>query len=170
MIRSNNSLRDQEKNNAPMVEIFGGLFALLMVLFLIFNLFSQASLVERIEASADEGLYKVGWGAHGAGYVVVTFPDELRIIETGESVEKGEICELESPFVQYARKVYQAKKNQLIFTLLEGSVSTMAEARNCMLRIMPDKPLTIGWIMADRELLKAVSLDDIPSYIDKAIE
>ncbi len=170
MINSHNSLRDQEKNNAPMVEIFGGVFALLMVLFLLFNLFSQASLMERLETSADEGLYKVGWGANGSGYVVITFPDELRIIETGEVVERGKICKPGSAFIKYTRKIYNAKKQQLIFTLLEDSVLTMAEARNCMLRIMPNKLLTIGWIMANEELLKSVSLDDIPSYIDKVIQ
>ncbi len=170
MVRTNNSLRDQERNNAPMVEIFGGVFALLMVLFLLFNLFSQASLMERLETSSDEGLYKIGWGAHGSGYVVITFPGELRIIETGEVVEKGKICKPGSAFIQYARKVYNAKRRQLIFTLLENSTTTMAEARNCMLRIMPGKQLTIGWIMANEELLKSVTLDDIPAYIDKVIQ
>ena len=170
MIRTNNSLGDQERNNAPMVEIFGGMFALLMVLFLLFNLFSQASLIERLETSSNEGLHRVGWGAHGSGYIVITFPGELRIIETGEAITKGEICNADSPFIDYARKTYSVKKQQLIFVLLEGSVKTMAEARNCMLRIMPKKPLNIGWIIADEELLKSVSLDDIPAYIDKAIE
>ena len=169
MIKTTNSLHDQEKNKAPMVEIFGGVFALLMVLFLLFNLFSQASLIERLETSADEGLYKVGWGAHGTGYVVITFPDELRIIETGETLSKGELCTPGGAFVNYARKVYDSKKKQLIFTLLEGSVATMAEARNCMLRIMPNKQLNIGWIIADRELLKSVSLDDIPPYIEDVV-
>ena len=170
MIKTNNSLKDQEQNNAPMIEIFGGLFALLMVLFLLFNLFSQASLTERLEASSDEGLYKVGWGAHGSGYTVISFPEELRIIETGEAISRGKICEPDSPFIKYARKIYNAKNQQLIFTLLEGSVATMAEARNCLLKIMPRKLLTIGWIIANEELLKSVSLDDIPSYIDKIIK
>ncbi len=170
MIRTNDSLKDQERNKAPMVEIFGGMFALMMVLFLLFNLFSQASLIERLEAFSDEGLYKVGWGAHGAGYVIITFPDDLRIVETGEVLEKNEICESGSPFIDYARKIYNVEKQQLIFALLEGSVQTMAKARNCMLRIMPKKLLNIGWIIADRELLKSVSLEDIPPYIDKAIE
>ena len=170
MIKTNNSLRDQERNNAPMVEIFGGMFALMMVLFLLFNLFSQASLVERLEASSDEGLYKVGWDAHGSGYVIITFPDELRIVETGEAIERSEICKPGSPFIKYARKTYSVEKQQLIFALLEGSVRTMAKARDCMLRIMPKKLLNIGWIMATGELLKSVSLEDIPPYIDKAIE
>ena len=170
MVRTNASLRDQERNKAPMIEIFGGVFALLMVLFLLLNLFSQASLMERLETTSDEGLYKIGWGTHSAGYVVITFPDELRIIETGEAVAKNDICKPGSAFVKYARQVYNSKRNQLIFTLLEGSTATMAKARNCMLQVMPDRQLTIGWIIADEELLKSVSLDDIPGYIDKVIE
>ena len=170
MVRTNDSLRDQERNKAPMIEIFGGVFALLMVLFLLLNLFVQASLMERLETFSEEGLYKVGWGKHGSGYVVITFPDELRIIETGEAIEKDKICLPDSAFIRYAHKVYNSKKNQLVFTLLEGSVNTMAKARNCMQRIMPDRSITIGWIIANEELLKSVSLDDIPAYIDKAIE
>ena len=164
------SLSDQEDNNAPMVEIFGGVFALLLVLFLIINILSQASLLERLETASDEGLYRVGWGASGSGYVIITFPDELKIIETRKTVKKGEICKPQSPFVEYARKIYTNKKQQIIFTLLENSMPTMTEARECMLKIMPNRPLNIGWIMANNELLKSVSLDDIPAYIKKAIK
>jgi len=75
---------DQEANGAPMVEIFGGIFALLLVLFLLMNLFSQAALIERLEVASDEGLYRVGWGASGAGFVVLKSLDLPSIlIETG---------------------------------------------------------------------------------------
>ena len=170
MRRTHNSLEDQERNSAPLVEIFGGLFALLMVLFLLFNLFSQAALLERLETTSDEGLYRIGWGAHGAGYVVIAFPEELRIIETGESVKRGEICKPGSPFIPYALKTYNTARNQLIFALLEGSVATMAEARNCTIQVLPGRVLSIGWIVADSEVLKSVSLNDIPPYIEKVIK
>ncbi|MGU9977947.1 MAG: hypothetical protein ACNYNY_04625 [Candidatus Oxydemutatoraceae bacterium WSBS_2016_MAG_OTU14] len=169
-MRNHDSLSDQKENNAPMVEIFGGVFALLLVLFLIITVLSQATLLERLEANSDEGLYKIGWGASGSGYTVITFPSELRIVETNELVVKGEICKPDSPFVRYAQKIYQSKKQQLVFALLEGSVPTMAEARNCMLKIMPNKRLNIGWIIANNELLKSVSLDDIPAYIKRVIK
>ena len=167
---SDSSLNDQEKNNAPMIEIFGGIFALLLVLFLLINLLSQAALIERLETTSDEGLYKIGWGASGSGYVIITFPGELRIVETNEIIVRGKICQPESPFVRYAQEIYNAKKKQIIFTLLENSVGTMAEARNCMLKIMPNRLLNIGWIIANQELLKSVSLDDIPAYIKKAVQ
>ncbi len=170
MKKDHDSLNDQKENNAPMVEIFGGIFALLLVLFLIINVLSQATLLERLEASSEEGLYKVNWGVSGSGYTVITFPNKLRIIETNETIPQGEICLPNSPFVKYAGKIYNAKRQQLIFALLEGSVTTMAEARNCMLEIMPNRLLHIGWIIANNELLKSVSLDDIPAYIEKVIK
>ena len=169
-MKQNNASRDLEKNNAPMVEIFGGVFALLMVLLLLINVFTYAAMEERLEAGRDEGAYRVGWGASGAGYVVITFPNQLSIIETGETVARGTICQPRSPFVRYAKKIYQAQKQQLIFTILEGSVPTMAEARNCMLKIMPDRLLHIGWIIANNELLKSVSLDDIPAHIRQVVD
>lgn len=163
------SLRDQEKNNAPSVEIFGGVFALLLVLFLLINTFSQASLQERLSDINEGGAYKVDWGTRGSGHVVIAFPGELRIAETSESVRKGAICAEGGPFTRYARRIYQARDRQIVFTILENSVATMAEARNCMMQIMPGRHLTIGWIIADRELLKSVSLDDIPPYIDEVV-
>ena len=158
-----------EASGAPMVEIFGGIFALLLVLFLLMNLFSTAALVERLEAASDEGLHRVGWGTSGAGFVVLAFPSELRIVETGETVPRGEICAPASPFVAYALRVYQADRQQIIFAILEQGVSTMAEARNCMMRAMPERALAIGWIIANDELLKSVSLGDIPAYVREAV-
>lgn len=154
---------------APMVEIFGGIFALLLVLFLLMNLFSTAALVERLEAASDEGLHRVGWGPSGAGFVVLAFPSELRIVETGEVVPRGKICAPASPFVAYALRVYQADRQQIIFAILEQGVPTMAEARNCMMRTMPERTLAIGWIIANDELLKSVSLGDIPAYVREAV-
>ena len=120
-----------------MVEIFGGIFALLLVLFLLMNLLSQAALVERLETASEEGLYRVGWGASGEGYVVLAFPSELRIVETGEAVSAGSVSAgPDSPFVPYVRRVYQADRQQIVFAILEDGVGTMAEARNCIMRVL----------------------------------
>ena len=153
-----------------MIEIFGGIFALMLVLFLIINILSQGSIEERLETSKDEGLYRVGWESHGAGFVVMTFSDELRILETQESVKREDICNPSSPFVKYAYKIYNSSNNQIIFTILERSVPTMAVARNCMMELFPGKVLNIGWIIANNELLKSISLDDLPPYIENTIQ
>lgn len=165
------SLKDQERNNAPMVEIFGGVFALLLVLFLLINTFSQMALQERLEGINTNQNFKVAWGVQGVGYTILVFPDELHIVETGEVVKQKNICAPRSPFATYARKIYSRPKQQLIFTILEGSVKTMAIARDCMRQTMPNiqNNLTIGWIIADHELLKSVSLDDIPPHIKRTI-
>ncbi len=162
-------MRDEEANGAPMVEIFGGIFALLLVLFLLMNLFSQAALVERLEAASDEGLYRVGWGTNGSGFVVLAFPSELRIVETGEAVSADKVCRPDSPFVSYVRKVYQAERQQIIFAILENSVAAMAMGRNCIMQVLPDQTLAIGWIIANDELLKSVSLGDIPAFVKRAV-
>ena len=158
-----------DANGAPMVEIFGGIFALLLVLFLIMNLLSQAALVERLEAASDEGLYRVGWGTSGSGFVVLAFPAELRIVETGETIRAEDICTPQSPFVAYARKTYAAERQQLIFAILEHGVATMANARNCLMRVLPNQTLAIGWIIANDELLKSISLNDIPAFVQQAV-
>lgn len=163
-------LGDQDAHNTPMIEIFGGIFALMLVLFLIINLLSQSSLIERLESASEEGLYRVGWGTNGTGFVVLAFPDELKIVETAEAISAGSICAPASPLIPYAKNIYSAHKQQIIFAILEDGVSTMAEARNCIMRIMPNRTLAIGWIIASNELLKSVSLNDIPSFIKKAVE
>lgn len=154
-----------EGSDAPMVEIFGGVFALLLVLFLLMNLLSQAALVERLEEASDEGLYRVGWGASGAGFVVLAFPGELRIVETGEALTAGSICDPGGPFVDYVRRIYQQEKQQIVFAILQEGVPTMAEARNCIRSTLPGQLLTVGWIIANDELLKSVAIGDIPAFV-----
>lgn len=161
---------DREANSAPMVEIFGGVFALLLVLYLLMNLLSQAALFERLESAREEGLYRVGWDAGGSGFVVLAFPDELRIVETGAVVAADNICAPGGEFVDYVRRVYRADRQQIVFAILEGGVPTMATARNCIRSVLPGRELTIGWIVANNELLKSVSLNDIPAYIQQAVE
>lgn len=164
------SLGAQERNNAPMMAIFGGAFALLLVLLLVINMLSEASVRERLDELGEGGQYRINWQQGGEGFVVMTFPGVLRIVETGESVVRGRICEQDSPFVEYAKRVYQGNRKQIVFAILEGSVSTMSEARNCIRALMPKRLLNIGWIIASNELLKSVNLNDIPPYIQNFVE
>lgn len=164
------SLNHQEENNAPMLSIFASIFGLLLVFLLLVNMLSEAAVRERLERSAGEGIHHLNWGDGAKGFVVLTFPDSLRIIETAESLGRGRICDPRGSFARYAKRVYQQQTDQLIFVLLEGSVPVMAEARNCLMQLMPNQSIHISWIMADRELLKSVLLDDIPSYIEEQIQ
>ena len=148
-----------------MMAIFGGVFALMLVFLLLVNLLSGTAVRERLERSSEHGLHRIERMDGGAGYVVIAFPEALRIVETGAGVSKGAICEPGSAFVDYARQTYEDKRNQLVFFVLEGSVGAMFEARECLRSIWPGQVLTIGWVIADNELLKSVSLDDIPAYI-----
>ena len=167
---SSRGLEEQEQNNVPMMAIFGGVFGLLLVFLLIVNVLSEASVRERLEEFSKDGAYRLNWENGGAGYVVISFPDVLRIVETGESIDRGRICTQGSRFRRYAENVYNSRRQQLVFVLIEGSVSTMSEARNCLRTMMPQRLLNIGWIMADHEFLKSVTLDDIPSHIKEYAE
>ena len=154
-----------DESNAPMMAVFGGMFALMLVFLLIVNIFSESAVRERLQDTAEDGLYRIQSETGGYGYVVIVFPSTLRIVETGEGVAREEICTPGSPYRKYAERVYQDGEQQLLFFVLEGSIPIMAEARNCLAAIWPDREIRIGWVIADNEFLKSVMLDDIPSYI-----
>ena len=164
------ALARQEENNAPMMAIFGGVFALMLVFLLLVNVFSSHAVRERLDRASEHGAYRIERMDGGAGYVVIVFPDAIRIVETGAGVSAGAICEPGSAFVDYARRIYENERDQLVFVLLQGSVGAMFEARECLRGMWPGQVLTIGWVVADDELLKSVSLDDIPAYIREYAE
>jgi len=159
-----------EENNAPMMAIFGGVFGLLLVFLVVVNLYSEAAQRERLERGGEDGLYRIERMDGGSGFVVLTFPGEVRIVETGAGVGPADVCAPNSAFVAYARRVYEREGDQLVFFILEGSVPTMAAARECLRRLWPERELTIGWVIADNELLKSVALNDIPDYIREHAE
>ena len=159
------ALARQEESSTPMMAIFGGVFALMLVFLLLVNLFSGNAVRERLDRASEHGLYRIERMDGGAGFVVIVFPDTIRIPETGTGVPAGTVCEPGSAFVDYARRIYEQEEDQLVFFLLQGSVGTMSEARECLRGMWPDRILTIGWVIADNELLKSVSLDDVPAYI-----
>ena len=155
----------EDENNAPMMAVFGGMFALMLVFLLIVNIFSEATVRERLQNTSEDGLYRIESQTGGFGYVVIVFPTSLRIVETGEGVTLGELCQPGSAYRVYAEKVYGDPEQQLLFFILDGSIQVMAAARNCLANMWPNRPINIGWVVADSEFLKSVVLDDIPSYI-----
>ena len=159
------ALARQEESNAPMMAIFGGVFALMLVFLLLVNLFSGSAVRERLDRASEHGLHRIERMDGGAGYVVIVFPDAIRIVETGTGVSAGAICEPGSAFVDYARRIYGQERDQLVFFLLQGSIGAMSEARECLRGMWPDQVLTIGWVIADNELLKSIPLGDVPAYI-----
>ena len=148
-----------------MMAIFGGVFALMLVFLLVVNVYTGEAVRERLDRASADGRYRIERLDGGAGYAVIVFPAEIRIVETGGGVPREGICEAGSAFRDYAGGVYARRGSQLVFFLLEGSIGTMFEARECLRRMWPDRPLTIGWVIADDEFLKSVSLGEIPDYI-----
>ena len=149
------------------IEVFGGVFAILMVLFLIINLLSTARLEERLDRLSDEGDFKIKWGEHGNGFVIITYPESLFIIETGKFEKYDDICSPKSEFIDYTRKVYSQKKSQIIFAVLDNSVGTMRKARDCIQETYKGKRVSIGWMIVDKSTMTAINLGDMPYYIDK---
>ena len=159
------ALARQEENNAPMMAIFGGVFALMLVFLLLVNVYSSQAVRERLDRTSEHGLHRIERMDGGAGYVVIVFPGELRIVETGGVAAAGSVCAPDAPFRDYAHRVYTGERDQIVFFLLEGSIGAMFEARECLRRMWPDRVLTIGWVVADDELLKSISLDEVPEYV-----
>ena len=148
-----------------MLSVFGSMFALMLVFLVVINTLSEASVRERLREGEDEGDYRIQRMDGGSGYVVIVFPNLIRIVETDENLPKGTICKPESAFRRYAERIYNRANEQLVFFILEGGVATMAEARDCLRIMWPDTEVHIGWVIADNELMKSVMLDDIPQYI-----
>lgn len=165
MKRSRESIESNE--SIASIEVFGGVFAILMVLFLIINLLSTARLEERLDRLSDEGDFKIKWGEHGNGFVIITYPESLFIIEKGKFEKYDDICSPKSEFIDYARKVYSQKKSQIIFAVLDNSVGTMRKARDCIQETYKGKRVSIGWMIVDKSTMTAINLGDIPYYIDK---
>lgn len=155
-----------------MVEIFGAAFALLLILFLFINLFVEAQLRALTENSVEESVYKIDWERGAAGYIVLAFPDRLQIIENKEVSLTSDIKKScgQTNFFKYAQQVYDKKDTQLIFAIVDGGVRTMKESRDCLMRMWPRKRISIGWIVANEDFLKAVRLEDIPYRIRRSLD
>ena len=155
--------------DAPMVEIFGGTLALLIILYALINLVISEDIQAMLERSTENAEFKVSWTNGGEGLVVISYPDKLRILETNQSIPTAQICQSGGEFLNYVSKIYNNQKQQIIFAILEGGVKTMATARNCMLKTNPRKRISIGWIIANSDLLNTVKLEDLPVRIKRAL-
>lgn len=169
-LQDNPRPRQQEDNSAPMMAVFGGMFALMLVFLVVINAVSEAAVRERLKDSADDGSYRIQREDGGFGYSIIVFPEAIRIVETAQGIGRGAICDQGSAFREYAERIYRDSNDQLLFFILEESVSTMAEARNCIRELMWPEQVSIGWVIADNEFLKSVMLDDIPEYIKEHAE
>lgn len=167
-------MRRAKKNrfsNFSIIEVFGGTFAFLVVLFVILNIVTETELQKRLEKTVEEGSYKISWENQSEGYIVIAFPSYLFIVEHQQKVELRDICSPQSNFIKYFRAIYNTQSNkQLIFAIVEDATKSMRAGRDCMRKIMPNKQLSIAWIIANQELLKSVSINQLPAYIKKAIQ
>jgi len=156
--------------DTPSVEVFGSALALFIIIFIMVNLIVTQDIQTMLDRSIDNAKYKISWNNQGEGYIVVAYRDKLKIIETGDTVVRNQICQPSSPFLQYIERLYNVQNQQLIFAITDGGVQTMADARNCMRQIWPNRLISIGWIIANRDLLSTVDLEQLPARIKKSIQ
>ena len=156
--------------DAPMVEVFGGTLALLIMVFILLNIIVSQDMQRMLDRSTESARFKVSWQDGSEGLVVVTYPAKLRILETNETMAQSDICLPQSPFLRYVERVYNsAGRQQIIFAITEKGVSTTAIARNCLREHFPGRTISIGWIIANRDLLSTVRLADLPARIKRTI-
>ncbi|MGI9250254.1 MAG: hypothetical protein ACR2PR_03545 [Pseudohongiellaceae bacterium] len=156
--------------DAPMVEVFGGTLALLIVVFILLNIIVTQDIQAMLDRSTEGAEYKVSWQDGSEGMVVISYPDKMRILETNETVPGEDVCLPQAAFLRYAERIYNSgEPQQIIFAITENSVTTTATARNCLREHFPDRTLSIGWIIASRDLLSTVRLDELPARIKRTI-
>ncbi len=157
--------------DAPMVEVFGGALALLIIILILVNLIVSQDIRAMLDRSTEGAKYKVSWQNGSEGLVVLAYPDKLKIIETNETIPTSSICSTDNPFMRYIEKIYaKSSKQQLIFAILDNGVNTMAQARNCMRSKWPNQVISIGWMIANEDLLSTVRLQDLPARIKRTID
>ena len=157
--------------DAPVVEIFGSTLALLIIILVISNIIVSKDIRAMLDRSTEGAKFNVSWQDGSQGFVIITYTNKLRIIETNQSLKANEICEDNSPFIQYVEKIYNnSSKQQLIFAITEQGVKTMAIARECLRTHYPQRRIAIGWIIANKDLLSTVRLKSLPAHIKKTIK
>lgn len=165
------SRQHQSVFDAPMVEVFGSALALLIIIFILINLIITKDIKAMLARSTEGAQYNVSWTNGSEGLVILTYPNKLLILETNETVQKKDICTANSAFMRYVSGIYDnASQQQVIFAILADSVSTMAIARNCMQRRWANRTISIGWIIANADLLSTVRLQDLPARIKRSVD
>lgn len=153
----------------PLVEVFGSAFAALILVFLFLNLFSGSLRSRMLPPEPEEGDYRVAWPGGTNGWVILAYADRLRIVERQTDVFSGHICAEDGAYLAYARTHYLNTGDKFIFAIFEGGVKSFLEARSCLVEKFPGQTIRIGFIIADREFLKAISDNEIPAYIDRVL-
>ena len=156
--------------DAPIVEVFGGALALLILVFILLNVVVSEDMQMMLDRSTEGAEYKVSWQDGSEGLVVIVYPGRLKILETNETVARAAICQPGSPYLRYVERIYGSEgRQQIIFAITEQGVSTTALARNCLRTRFPGRIISIGWIIASRDLLSTVRLNELPARIKRTL-
>ena len=171
MRKSYRKASQAQDSDTPVIEVFGAALALLIILLVLVNTIVTQDIQAMLDRSTEGAEFKVSWQDGSEGLVVLSYKDKLRILETNTEVAKADICSAGSPFLDYVENIYAAgSSQQIIFAILDMGVDTMAIARDCLRLRWQNRPISIGWIIANQDLLGSVNLQDIPARIKRTIQ
>jgi hypothetical protein len=152
-----------------LVEVFGGIFAVLLFVYFLIVTVAGGGAARALPPSNDAGEYRMSWPGNGSGWVVLVYPDRVVIPETGEATFAGALCEPVSGYVRYIRQVYVGREEAFVYALLDGGVSTMVEARDCLISMFPGQAVPVSTLVADQEFLKIVAAGEIPPHLKRVL-
>ena len=153
--------------DVPMIEIFGATLALLMIIFAFIQIVVSNDIRSVLERSMDDAIYRVTWhGTKMEGLVVLSWANKLSILETGEVIPQAQICD-SGQWLNYVGDIYGQRNKQIIFAILDGGVSTMAIARDCMREAYPNRLISIGWMVLNKETMRSLRLNELPAHLKK---
>ncbi len=162
-----NSSRFVRSIDVPMIEIFGATLALLMIIFSFIQIVVSSDIRSVLERSLDDAIYRVSWhGTQMEGLVVLSWADKLSILETNTVITADQIC-TSGEWLEYVGSIYGQRNKQIIFAILDGGVGTMAVARECMRRAYPNRLISIGWMVLNKETMRSLRLNELPAYLKK---
>ena len=163
------SRRHRDKDDEEftgVVEIFGGLLAVFLVVLTFITL--QKIEIERraLDDPPEAGDYYVHWkNEEFDGVVLSLSAGRLTVIETSKTINLGDICD-DPSFVSYIQKVYSIHKKKFLLYVTDGGVPLFRETRDCILETLGDPDLAqIFFIIADREVIKIRPDEDLPDEI-----
>lgn len=172
MQRRRSPVSEEADSFIPMVEIFGGTFAALLILLIFLNFYGKdvGERLRTLKLPPKAADYRLPWPGGTTGYLVLVLPDRLKVVETRAVVYHGHYCDPTSSFVAYARDRYLSKREHIVFVIFEGGISSFVEARSCLLKLFAGSETIVSWIVADKEVLREVGEDRFPAYIDTLLE
>lgn len=154
-----------DDENSAMIEVFGALFAVLLLILIMLQMGTLYEPSRQIQSEPERETYYLSWPDGNHGYAIQIFSDFVRIIEKNKNIPRGHVCDPESTFLAYAREIYITKESQLLLQVFNGAEKLQEEVLDCLREVGKGK-IRISMVIADIEVLKAIPEGKIPAYVN----